>query len=361
MFQFNQLKQIHLEITNNCQAGCPMCSRNNHGGKDNPLIKVNNWTLEHFKNTINVEVLNQINGLYFCGNFGDPLLNNNLLEMVEFVSITSPSIELRIHTNGSLRNEQWWQRLAQVMPKNHVVIFAIDGSSETHSLYRIGTDYNQILRNANTFIQAGGIAEWAFIRFKHNAHEVDSAKKIASSLGFQRFVMKDSSRFVSDPMFPVVDNQGGITHYLEPADQSKIVFIRKSDIDTYKQIVETSIINCYSLNNKEIYIDAFGRLFPCCWLASTPYNYTDPTSLIFNIRQEILDQYHSLIADLGGIDNIDTANKSVKDIIQSHEYQTVWGKYWNEDKLITCARTCGINKLSKPIDQFSARATLNVS
>jgi hypothetical protein len=63
-----------------------------------------------------------------------------------------------------------------------------------------------------------------------------------------------------------------------------------------------------------------------------------------------------LIADLG---NIDTATRSVKDIINSTEYQTVWDKYWNEEKLITCARTCGVNKLSKPIDQFSNRETLN--
>ena len=65
MFKFSELHQIHLEITNNCQASCPMCSRNHHGGIDNPLIKINSWTLEHFRHTINQEVLDQINALYF--------------------------------------------------------------------------------------------------------------------------------------------------------------------------------------------------------------------------------------------------------------------------------------------------------
>lgn len=357
MFPFNQLKQIHLEITNNCQASCPMCSRNHHGGMENPLIKINNWTLDHFENVINLEVLTQVDALYFCGNFGDPLLNNDLIDMIDYAVANKPSIEIRIHTNGSLRSMQWWERLARSLPERHVVVFAIDGLEDTHHLYRIGTDYNQILRNASAFIQAGGIAEWAFIRFKHNEHQVTTAKKIAAETGFQRFVMKDSSRFAMDNKFPALSKDGVISHFLEPATESKIVFIKKSDVDNYKAMVEASTIDCYALNNREIYIDAFGKLFPCCWLASTPYNYTEESSPISAVRQEIQEQYNMLVADLG---TIDTSVKSIKDIIDSVEFQTVWTKYWNDVKLITCARTCGTNKLSKPIDQFADRETLNV-
>lgn len=356
MFKFNELKQIHLEITNNCQASCPMCSRNHHGLMDNPLIKINNWSLDHFKQVINLEVLSQVKSLYFCGNFGDPLLNNDLLEMCKYASNTAPNVQIRIHTNGSLRNSAWWKELAHVLPSNHVVVFAIDGLKDTHSLYRIGTDFDKIIDNAYDFIQAGGNAEWAYIRFKHNAHQVDAAKKLAKEVGFNSFVMKDSSRFVMDKKFPVLNENGDTINFLEPADESKIVFIKKSDVDNYKAMVSASTIDCYSVNTKEVYIDAFGKLFPCCWLASTPYNYTEPSSPIFAVKQDIQDQYNMLIADLG---NIDTATRSVKDIIDSTEYQTIWDKYWNEEKLITCARTCGVNKLSKPIDQFSNRETLN--
>jgi len=352
MFKFSQLRRIHLEITNNCQASCPMCSRNINGGVVNPLIQVNNWTLENFKNVINSEVLTNLEGINFCGNFGDPLLNNDLLEMVEHVVATNPFVSIHIHTNGSLRNTAWWTRLATALPKRHVVVFAIDGLKDTHSVHRIGTDYDQVIHNASSFIKAGGIAEWTFIRFKHNAHEVESAKVLASELGFKSFVMKDSSRFVVDTEFPVLDKHGNVTHYLQPATESKIVFLKKQDILNYKKIAEDSIIDCYALKYKEIYIDAFGRLFPCCWIASAPYNYIDLESEIAHVRQEILKQYHMLIEDLGGIDNIDTKNRSVKEIVDSEEYQTVWDKYWHEQKLITCARTCGTNKLSKPRDQF---------
>ena len=44
--------------------------------------------------------------------------------------------------------------------------------------------------------------------------------------------------------------------------------------------------------------------------------------------------------------------EKLKDVIDSNSWQTVWHKYWHSEKLITCARTCGVNKLSKPKDQF---------
>lgn len=356
MFKFEELKQIHLEITNNCQAHCPMCSRNHHGGMENPLIKVNNWTLEQFQNTITEEVLMQVDGIYFCGNFGDPLLNSELIDMIDYAVDIRPSIEIRIHTNGSLRSLQWWERLARALPKNHSVIFAIDGLSDTHHLYRIGTDYDQIIRNASTFIEAGGRAEWAFIRFKHNEHQVETAKKIASDLGFQQFVMKDSSRFLMDRKFPVLSQHGVISHFLEPATESKIVFVSKQVIDNYKSLVESSVIDCQAYNNKEVYIDAFGRLFPCCWIAAVPYNYNHDE--ISEIKQALLDQYNSMIEDFGGIDQIDTKYHSVKSIINSNTYQTVWKKYWTTDKMIMCAKTCGTSAISKPSEQFVQKEIL---
>ena len=44
MYKLNDIKQIHLEITQNCQASCPMCDRNQNGGALNPHIKLNDNT-----------------------------------------------------------------------------------------------------------------------------------------------------------------------------------------------------------------------------------------------------------------------------------------------------------------------------
>jgi MoaA/NifB/PqqE/SkfB family radical SAM enzyme len=355
MFPFTDLKQIHLEITNNCQASCPMCSRNHHGGLENPLIKIQEWSIEDFKTIINQDVLDQVEHLYFCGNFGDPLLNNDLIPMCEYVKNNS-AVSIRIHTNGSLRSAKWWQELAHALPDDHLVIFGIDGLVDTHSRYRIGTHYDNIIKNAQAFIRAGGRAEWAYIVFEHNQHQVIAAKQIAADLGFERFTTKNSSRFVGDTNFEVYDQQGNVIDILRPPADTVIKFLDKKIIDNYKEIVKNTEIDCYVLKTKEVYIDAYKNLMPCCFLAATPYNYSSVDSVAYGVRQHALQQYNELINSLG---TINTLEKSVKDIIDSHEYQSVWSEYWSTKKLITCARTCGNNQLSKPIDQFIERESLN--
>ena len=361
MFKFSDLRSIHLEITNNCQASCPMCSRNIHGGLDNPLINIHSWSLDMFTKIMTEELLNQVDSFYFCGNFGDPILNNDLLEMCEYAAKLAPTKQIRIHTNGGARSKNWWSALVKALPKNHVVTFAIDGLSGTHELYRIGTTYSKVIENARAFINAGGNAEWAYIRFKHNEDQVDVAKLEAKQLGFKNFVMKDSSRFLLEKKFDVVDKEGNKTHLLEPSQYSEIKFVDRTAIKRYKEIVQASEIDCQAIQLKEIYIDAFGRVFPCCYIAMIPYipTYVDPG--VIHIREKILQEYQDLIASLGGIDNLDARYKSVKDIIDSNEYQTVWAEYWQAKKLITCARTCGrmpTDNFSKPTDQFILKEAL---
>jgi hypothetical protein len=44
------------------------------------------------------------------------------------------------------------------------------------------------------FVAAGGRAEWDFIVFRHNEHQVEEARALAKELGFQRFFVKKTSR-----------------------------------------------------------------------------------------------------------------------------------------------------------------------
>lgn len=360
MFKFNELRQLHLEITNNCQASCPMCVRNVHGGMENPLVKIENWSFDRFKTIVNAEVLNQINLIQFCGNYGDPLLNNELLDMIAYCVKINSDISIRIHTNGSIRNKQWWYDLAKTLPKNHCVVFALDGLRDTHHLYRIGTDFDKIMDNAREFINNGGIAEWAYLRFKHNEHQVNDAKKLALDIGFKTFVMKDSSRWVLDSKFPVYDKNKNTTHYIEPSKWSEIKFIKREVVKNYKDILQNSEIDCYALKVKEVYISAQGLVLPCCWLGVIPYQFYDHEHELISIRKEILKQYHLLVESLGGENFINAEKNSIKNIINSEQYQSVWDNFWKKDKLITCVRSCGKipEIISKPHDQFTTKEYL---
>lgn len=358
MFKFNELKTVHLEISTRCQASCPMCPRNYHGGLENPNLKIADWTYADFVKIFDTVTLAQLNSIYFCGNFGDPIMNDDLILMCQYLKDFAPHIDLRIHTNGGARSTRWWQALRHAMPERHVVIFALDGLEDTHSLYRIGTKYEAVVRNATTFINEGGTAEWVFIKFKHNEHQVDEAERRSKELGFARFAVKNTIRFIAEPKFSVYDREGNHSYYLEPPTLSHVQLITKETISNFKQLYDSAKIECYSLEQKEIYIDAHKNVFPCCFLASIPYNHTSPESIIADIRAQIVDQYYDLIKDLGGIDQIDATQHSVKDIIDNDSWQGVWDAHWTTKKQITCARVCGKTdtlNVSKPKDQFVKR------
>lgn len=353
MFAFSDLEQIHLEITNNCQASCPMCSRNHHGGLDNPWLKLNSWTIDDYKIIMNTEVLKQIKTVIFCGNYGDPLMNKDLLDMCKYTNQINSNITVRIHTNASIQNTKYWAELAKNLPNNHMVIFAIDGLEDTNHIYRVGTVFDKIIENAKSFIAAGGKAEWAFLVFRHNEHQIKSAEQMAKDLGFKTFTKKNSNRFSLKEEYPVYDKTGKTIYNLHPATNNQIVFIDAKIIKNYKEIVKKSEINCFAKNNNEIYIDAHGNLFPCCFIGMTSYNYYEDTELAYPVRNEMMDQYRNLISDFGGISALDAKNNGIKNILESNVYQNIWSKYWTDPKLIVCARTCGKNELSKPLDQFT--------
>ena len=146
-----------------------------------------------------------------------------------------------------------------------------------------------------------------------------------------------------------MDRKGNTTHYVEPATDVPLKFIDKKIINSYKTIVSNSVIDCKAKHEKEIYIDAYGEVLPCCWLASVPYSYINQDDAL-EVRTEMASQHQKLVNSLG---NINAFTKSIKDIIESNEYQTAWDAYWTTNKLITCARTCGINTdFAKPRDQI---------
>ena len=44
-------------------------------------------------------------------------------------------------------------------------------------------------------LMQGGIAQWDYIVFKHNEHQVEEARKLSKELGFFEFQIKKTSRF----------------------------------------------------------------------------------------------------------------------------------------------------------------------
>jgi len=341
MYTFSEIKNIHFELSSNCQASCPMCARNHHGGIDNPLVKISDISLEFFTSVINEAFIKQLDSITLCGNLGDPLLNKELIPIVEYIVSCNNDIKIDIHTNGSLRNIQWWQQLAQALNSVSTVQFGIDGLEDTHALYRIGTDFNKIIENASAFIAAGGKARWNYITFKHNEHQLNEARSLSKKLGFESFQEKQTSRFIGNPYFDVFDKQGNVTHRLQQPSEQKLSFIDKKTVENYKEVFKTAKVECEVEKTKSIYIDAQGFLWPCCFVGAVQYIHTKPEQLVHSFQNDSYETFVKTMSKFGGVEQFNLRNRSVEEIINSDTWQTVWDDTFKENSLRVCTRTCG--------------------
>lgn len=362
MYKFNEIGALHIELSSNCQASCPMCARNHHGGGENPLLKVKDIDIQMFLEIVPEDLVKQLHTITMCGNFGDPLLNNDLIPIILYITKTNPDIRIDLHTNGSLRTALWWTHLAEALPTNHLVQFGIDGLEDTHALYRVGTDFNKIIANAKTFIAAGGRARWNFITFRHNEHQLETARRMAKDLGFDSFYEKQTSRFIGNPWFDVEDKKGNITHRLENPTEQKLVFIDRKTVENYKAVIKTAKITCEVEGTKSVYIDALGYLYPCCFVGATPYLHSNPSQLVHDYRLESQASLQRVLDRFGGLEYFNLRNYSMQEIVDSEAWQTIWDDSFTNNKLHVCARTCG--KFPEPIisqcrDQFLDLDTFN--
>jgi molybdenum cofactor biosynthesis enzyme MoaA len=92
MIKYNEITDVHLEITSNCQASCPMCMRNFHGGMSNPNLKLRDMSIDEFKKIFSISFVNQLKQIYLCGNYGDPIINNHLIKMVKYIKDSNKTI-----------------------------------------------------------------------------------------------------------------------------------------------------------------------------------------------------------------------------------------------------------------------------
>lgn len=317
MYRYQDVKEIHLEVTSKCQARCPMCPRRISGGVLNPFITLDEITLEQFQLWFPADFVKQLTKLFMCGNLGDPIIAEDTLEIFKYLRDNNPSINLSMHTNGSARNIKWWSDLAAL---DVHVTFGIDGLADTHHLYRISTDWHKIIENAGAFINNGGRADWHMLVFKHNEHQIDDCKKTSVDMGFKNFIPKHTSRFQGEK-WPVLDNTGYPVYYLEPTTKSKnmIPLIQEA-----KETKSPTII-CKAKTQSQIYVSANGNVSPCCWL---DFEWILPS-------QDSRIEYMERIKFFPNLNNT-----SLAEIFNSQYFDKI-EETWNNSPLQECSKQCG--------------------
>jgi MoaA/NifB/PqqE/SkfB family radical SAM enzyme len=348
VYNYKDIKTIHLEVTQNCQASCPMCDRNQNGGTINPHINLDELTLEDCKKIFEPTFIKQLNTMYMCGNLGDPVVARDTLEIFQYFRQNNVNMWLSMNTNAGARDEAWWTKLAHTFGRMGTVIFSVDGLEDTNHIYRQGVSWSAIKRSMQAFINAGGRARWDFLIFEHNQHQVEQAKQLADDWGFEKFVAKKSGRFITansekKETHQAVNRKGEKTSEIsKPAEKYQNKALTKYDslietygsMDNYYDIVP---ILCKVKDEGNLFITAEGLVLPCCWTAGRMYKWwhDDPKK----------EQIWQFIDANGGKDSINAKKNGLYTVFKTKifdEIEQSWSKNSCADgKLKICSMKCG--------------------
>jgi MoaA/NifB/PqqE/SkfB family radical SAM enzyme len=282
----NKVTLLHVELTSRCNASCPGCLRNNNGFGLRPGLVLMDIPIK----TILQEMIKfpNLKVLHLCGNLGDPIAYKHLIPLLikveQYNKIQLHSLRqqkyIDIHTNGSLRSVKWWEEFGENLHtnfyNNHQVVFGIDGLEDTHSIHRQGTNFNKIIDNARAFINAGGVAEWQYLKFKHNEHQVDEARQLAQDMGFKEF-------FVMKPFIWPKARHWKTGELLSGKRGRGGGGLQQSYTYTDRQVLNDAVDGSFTLNNyvKEkdcmhvdidrdntgnysLFLSVTGKILPCC-------------------------------------------------------------------------------------------------
>lgn len=349
MYKIEDIREVHLEITQKCQASCSMCDRNMNGGDLNPHLNLDELKIDDIKQIFSPKFISQLKAMQLCGNHGDPIIAEHTLDTFAYFRKHNPNMWFSMNTNAGAREANWWADLAKIINHNGNVIFSVDGLEDTNHLYRQGVQWDKVKRAMTSFIGAGGRARWDFLVFDYNEHQTEEAKQLAKEWGFEKFQLKKSSRFITGhsnekkDSHQAVNRKGEATIELkEPSNDtfknktlSKIDVIKEKfgSMDSYYDVSE---IQCRVKNIGSIYVSAEGLVLPCCWTAGRMYKWWHSNPKVEQIW-EFIDQ-------VGGKESLNAKLHSLEEIFATGIFDNI-EKSWqiegcSNGRLKVCAMKC---------------------
>lgn len=308
--KLSDIQTLSFEPSSYCNAQCPHCPRFDITDSDvikstgtlHPKLKLNNLDLLTILPNLHLDQMTSLHNVIIEGDKGDPLMNPNIDILLDAFASMKVSPTVILTTNGSIRNVNWWQNLGEKYPFLKVR-FSIDGLSDTNHLYRIGLNYDTIIKNLSAFTESGGRAIWKMIVFKHNQHQIKDVENQSRQLGCEKVTYAEChiERFKGLAQWPVVYNNH--TYYISPPDidiPPAVIFKHVQNKSNNNKKVLSK--NCPWGKNGHIYIGYQGHVLPCCMMHfDSELDYAgrtyleklsqgfDNQNLLFNTMEKILN------------------------------------------------------------------------
>jgi len=366
MYNYKDLKYLDLEASSLCNALCAICNRRYSGGQKVEGMVETYVSLEQFKNWFTPEFLKKLQGISLCGNYGDPMTNPELLDILNYTKQLNPNIEVIMNTNASGRTPDFWRELSEIIGTNGRLTFSVDGLSNTNWIYRRGTHWDKIMMAMENYTSGPGISHWEYLVFKHNQHQVEEARQMSKDIGITNFYAKHAFGFediminnVNKSSFRVFNEDNNFLYNIQapddqPYDNSTIMDIEyghanpditqthgrynhnsNAPLNDWEIKLGTTCINCMVVKKRSVFVTSEGLVFPCCMTAGKLYAPSTPDAV------QIRDFVNS-----HGRDAISLNSRSLSSIIDSNVFQSRWPETWKDNditnkRLRVCSMFCG--------------------
>ncbi|OHC05964.1 MAG: hypothetical protein A3K50_01465, partial [Planctomycetes bacterium RIFOXYD12_FULL_42_12] len=197
-------------------------------------------------------------------NWGEPMLNKDLLRMVNYAK--ERGIDIKISTNLSveMKDDQIAALLKAGLGK--IYISCNGASSESYLKYHVGGDFNLVMDNMKRLVQKKTEIPgchtklvWLFHVFKHNEHEIAVAKELAKKIGIKIKISK---------MRPDMGKE--VFETTQRALERDLAWIPDNSEFTVVSTKQKKRIGCM-LPWTETMINWDGSVLPCCAVYSEKY------------------------------------------------------------------------------------------
>jgi MoaA/NifB/PqqE/SkfB family radical SAM enzyme len=332
-----EIKSLALEVTSHCNIKCPQCSRTNDRGELPSWLSLTHWDIDRIMPNLQLAQLSELKFVRIEGDNGDALMHPKIESILDKLYQAPSQPNILILTNGSMRSEDWWQRIGQKYQGKLRIQFSIDGLNDTHHLYRVGADYQKVIANARAFIRGGGEATQRCLIFQHNQHQLLAIKEQAQKIGFLQLIIKpgDIFRFDGQTEWPVYW-QGKNTHKIQPTAVDHFWQYEYNHATTHlsQHTQSNRSLLCTSWRRGLITVTHQGHLIPCCLYHADLY---------FDHAKN--DKYRALVGD---VNLIDLNQHSMSEILLHPDYygNRLEQMLQSADRFDKCQQTCG-NSIDK--------------
>ena len=277
---------LYLDPTSFCNLQCPFCTTGQRTG----ARPADSMSFSSFKNTIDQIGENLFHISFY--NWGEPLLNKDFVEMVQYIQKYHITSDISTNLNISLNQEKAESLINSGLD---LILMSVDGiTQETYQKYRVGGNLELALKNMKLLADAKRKLKndkihllWRFFVFKHNQHEIEKARMIADEIGIE---IQMGTPFVDPEKYD--EYASTITEYA-PQYWPYASDVKNSDDNPYSTKTPIERKSNRALKKLDfpvgcdwlwstMAINANGSVSPCCVtpLAEQDFGHTDKNNLI---------------------------------------------------------------------------------